>query len=303
MELFQLRCFLAVANRENISKAAEDIYMSQPALSKVISRLEKEVGLPLFTRTKSSISLNANGLLFQKYVSQSLKALDSGLALLQKAAEANQNCIRICYQGPLTLIEILEECQAALPNCQLKMKEVSQKQALQCLDADEAELCIVTSSETLRDSRFEAVARQNWVAALTDAHPNSGQSRLLAEDFAGEILCFSGNDVDQRFVESRLAENQIHPQKFCVQSDTRETAKLINQGAAIGIMEDDVYYHRKRSSPRLPLHAMPMEGNWTRTIYMGKADHLTEYAQQAYELVKAHILEERHDIDTYMAQA
>lgn len=302
MELFQLRCFLAVANRENISKAAEDIYMSQPALSKVISRLEKEVGVPLFSRTKSSITLNANGLLFQKYVSESMNVLDEGLGLLQKEAEASKNRIRISYQGPLTLMEILEECQTVLPQCRLEMKSVLQKQALQCLDLEEAELCIVTSASPVEDIRFEAIAKQNWVAALTESHRSFGKQQMSAEDFAGEIVCFSGSDVDRRFVETCMTANQIHPQKFCIQADAKETAKLINQGSAIGIMEDDAFYHRKRSSPRIPLHALPMEGDWSRTIYMGKATKLSGYGETAYEVVKTHILEERHDIDNFLAR-
>ena len=50
MELSQLRYFIAVAKLGNMSKAAETLFVSQPNLSTSISRLEEEVGVPLFER-------------------------------------------------------------------------------------------------------------------------------------------------------------------------------------------------------------------------------------------------------------
>ena len=66
MELYQLKCFLAAANCENFSRAAEEVHISQSSISKVIGRLEEELGVPLFERGHGRIMLNANGILFQK---------------------------------------------------------------------------------------------------------------------------------------------------------------------------------------------------------------------------------------------
>ena len=68
MELSQLRYFIAVAELGNMSKAAETLFVSQPNLSTSISRLEEEVGAPLFERRRGKISLNQNGALLLKNV-------------------------------------------------------------------------------------------------------------------------------------------------------------------------------------------------------------------------------------------
>ena len=58
MELSQLRYFIVVAELGNMSKAAEVLFVSQPNLSTSISRLEEEVGAPLFERRRGKITLN-----------------------------------------------------------------------------------------------------------------------------------------------------------------------------------------------------------------------------------------------------
>ena len=64
MELQQLKYFKAVADIGKISEAAESLYVSAPALSTSISRLEKELGFPLFERTNNRITLNTQGHIF-----------------------------------------------------------------------------------------------------------------------------------------------------------------------------------------------------------------------------------------------
>ncbi len=83
MELMQLRYFVTVAQLQHLTRAAEQLRISQPALSKAISRLEEELGTELFDRSANRISLNSSGRLYLQYVSQALSILDSGETALQ----------------------------------------------------------------------------------------------------------------------------------------------------------------------------------------------------------------------------
>lgn len=98
MELQQLRYFKAVAEVGKISDAAESLFISAPALSTSISRLEKELGVQLFDRTNNKISLNAQGQIFLKYVNQMFGCLES-------AKQELHNSMR--QQGPhISLVSI-----------------------------------------------------------------------------------------------------------------------------------------------------------------------------------------------------
>ena len=78
MELLQLLYFQVVAQEEHITRAANTLHVSQPALSKTIKRLEDELGVPLFTRVGKTIRLNAKGEIFLRYVTTALSALSDG---------------------------------------------------------------------------------------------------------------------------------------------------------------------------------------------------------------------------------
>lgn len=76
MELLQLKYFKTVAEIGKISGAAEALFISAPALSASISRLEKELGMVLFDRTHNSVRLNRQGQIFLRYVNQVFATLD-----------------------------------------------------------------------------------------------------------------------------------------------------------------------------------------------------------------------------------
>ncbi len=83
MELLQLRYFLTVAKMLNISRAAEYHMIPQPAMSQTISRLEKELGAPLFDRYKNKLTLTPKGEEFLHSVSASISELDEAVQSVQ----------------------------------------------------------------------------------------------------------------------------------------------------------------------------------------------------------------------------
>lgn len=79
MELLQLRYFCTAARMQNISHAAAYHQIPQPAMSKTISKLEKELGVPLFEREKNRIRLSTQGQRFYTRVAAALQELDGAL--------------------------------------------------------------------------------------------------------------------------------------------------------------------------------------------------------------------------------
>lgn len=85
MELQQLRYFKTVAEIGKISAAAQALYISAPALSTSIARLEKELGIPLFDRSNNRITLNKQGKIFLRYVEQVFNSLECARAELRQS--------------------------------------------------------------------------------------------------------------------------------------------------------------------------------------------------------------------------
>jgi DNA-binding transcriptional LysR family regulator len=86
MQLAQIQGFLEVARRGNVSRAAEELKITQPALTARLQALEQEMGQPLFLRTRRGVQLTAAGHAFLPYAEQAVTALASGMMEVSQIA-------------------------------------------------------------------------------------------------------------------------------------------------------------------------------------------------------------------------
>ncbi len=116
MELFQLEQFLAAARLENITRAAEELSLTQPALSKNIKALENELGYPLFSHVGRSIALNENGRILEKHAKRAFAALQDARAELYEFNQKQASSISICVHAASHLIpQMLVDYKQAHP--------------------------------------------------------------------------------------------------------------------------------------------------------------------------------------------
>lgn len=77
LELYQLRQLAAFAEYGTLSEAAEKLFLSQPALSRNMRKLEEDIGVPLFVRSRNKLELNENGRLTAELAVKALAEVDS----------------------------------------------------------------------------------------------------------------------------------------------------------------------------------------------------------------------------------
>lgn len=97
MTLQQLRCFLIMAEVLHYTKAANQLYISQPSLSYALSELEKELGVPLFERKGNRTCITKYGESFMPYVKQIFSTLDDATARLYEMLDASSGKISLGY--------------------------------------------------------------------------------------------------------------------------------------------------------------------------------------------------------------
>ena len=95
MKLQQLYYFKALAEREHLFQTATELYISPPALSTAISRLEEELGVPLFDRVGRNIRLSENGKKFYLHVTNIISELELACAELKSESPMNLNILNV----------------------------------------------------------------------------------------------------------------------------------------------------------------------------------------------------------------
>lgn len=99
MDFHQLTYFNTVATLQNMSRASEILHVSQPSLSKKISKLEEELGYPLFDRNGKNLTLNSAGIKFLEYSKKALSVLDEGVTEAAAESKSPQHRISIGSVG------------------------------------------------------------------------------------------------------------------------------------------------------------------------------------------------------------
>ena len=115
MDLLQLRYFQTVARTEHMTKAAQELFIAQPSLSKTIRRLEKEIGVPLFDRQGRSIKLNQFGKAFLGHLDTLFRELEEGQREVRDMAGLENGEVSLAATSLHWLPELLHRFQLLHP--------------------------------------------------------------------------------------------------------------------------------------------------------------------------------------------
>ena len=143
MELLQLKYFQVVARLENVTHAAEELHISQPALSKTIARLEKSVGVPLFERRGRHLRLNKFGKTFLQRTERIFSELKDGLRELADLANLKSGSLTIGTTSSRLLQNLLKKYLQQYPHVNFQLLQITNPQEIHArLLNGEIDLCI-----------------------------------------------------------------------------------------------------------------------------------------------------------------
>lgn len=125
MELSQLKYFKAVATTEKISEAAKALFISAPALSTSISRLERELGTQLFERTNNKIILNQQGRILLKYVNRIFSELEGAEIELRQSVMQKSRHVSLATVASTQWIDMITAFTEEIPHFTLSCTSVS----------------------------------------------------------------------------------------------------------------------------------------------------------------------------------
>lgn len=125
MELLQLQYFRTVARLEHMTRAAEQLHIAQPALSRTISRLEEDLGVPLFDRANRQIRLNPFGKAFLAKVESALSSLEEGKKEVMDMAGLERGMVSIATNALNRLSPAVVAFRERFPDVSFRINQIA----------------------------------------------------------------------------------------------------------------------------------------------------------------------------------
>lgn len=193
MELRHLRYFVAVAEEENVSRAALKLHVSQPGLSRQIHDLESEIGFPLFARTAKSIKLTDAGKIFLTGARGILREVETAVKKARSVHSLERSEIHVGYAPSLTvqiLPATLRKFQAQFPRTRVALHDLSSEEMLTKLRAGKLQIALTVRPprSALGGLEFAELARYPLCVAVAPKHPLAKSKTLTLAQVAREPL-------------------------------------------------------------------------------------------------------------------
>jgi DNA-binding transcriptional LysR family regulator len=174
IEFRHFRYFLAVAEKLHFRKAAEQLYISQPGLSRQIKQMEEELGVRLFERHNRKVELTKAGEYFQKELISNFKRLDEIVSQLKLINEGIDGNLKIGYVGSAmqkVIPELLIKFQKNNPNAIISLSEIENNEQIHALLDQEIDIGFVRLERVPRGLQLQSIDEETFSLVLPRNHP------------------------------------------------------------------------------------------------------------------------------------
>lgn len=193
LELKHLRSFVAVAEELHFGRAAQKLYLAQPALSQQIRRMEEIVGSPLFARTSRSVSLTAAGKVLLERAHRTLRNVRLDLEETRSIARGESGRLNVGFVGSsmlATLPAVFRQYRSAFPLVQIHLHESFTSRVASGLLDGTLDAGILRDSDPQPDLEIETLFTERYLAVLPSKHPRANQRTIHASVLRDEPFVF-----------------------------------------------------------------------------------------------------------------
>jgi DNA-binding transcriptional LysR family regulator len=293
MELRHLRYFVAAAEAENVSRAAVNLHVSQPALSRQIRDLEEELGFSLFERGPKSVRLTEAGKTFLTEARAVLQRAEEAVHAARGIATGRRAELHVGY-APSPTVRImpptLRAFQAQVPNVRVKLHDLSTEEMLAGVREGKLQMAFLVrpSRAMLRGLHFEELARDTMCLAVPPTHPLARlRSATIAQAAREPLVVFSLKDYPEyhEYLEALFAPLKARPKIAEEHDSAASLIASVESGTGVAIVPRNFSCF---TGPRLKLIALSPEPEplvigavWSRDSLTPAAERLWKSAKEA----------------------
>lgn len=182
MNILHLKYFVVISKYENVSKAAKELLIAQPALSKILRSLEEEVGEPLFDRVGKKICLNSSGEIYLRHAKKILQEYDEMLSELGVEKKENYTVRLSAKVATLLLPDIIFEFKNQYPEIAVNFT----RNTTMDIDMEHFDLVIVDSARPPERKNAYVLLEEECLIALHKGHPLAAKEKIELNELEQE---------------------------------------------------------------------------------------------------------------------
>lgn len=268
MELRQLHYFLKVAQKEHVTRAAEELHVAQSAVSRQIHQLEQELGVDLFMQKGRNLQLTPVGQLFCKRVESVLKELERSVAEVHEFLDPELGEIRIGFPhslGTHLIPSIVAEFRRHYPHVKFRFKQGSYPSLIKDVLSGEIDLAFISPfPENVNQIAGDIVMTEELFAVLPQNHPLAGEDVIRLEQLKDEkFVLFSQGYSLRPIVWQACLQAGFKPQIAFEGGETDTIRGLVAAGMGVSLLPETALY---QTNPMQPAQVRVIEPAVTRTV-------------------------------------
>lgn len=243
MELTPLRYFKAIAQHGHMTRAARAIGVSQPALSAMLAKLEKEVGAELLHRTGRGVALTEAGKVFLQHAEDALRRADAAIAAVRELTGLERGSIRIGGGATATtylLPPVVSRVRKKHPGLRFYVREAGSNAVAAAVLSGELDLGIVTlpiRHPEAEDLLTIPLVDDELRLILPPRHALAGKNTFRWKDIAGEsIVAFEAGTAVREIVDQASAKASVALSVVMELRSIESIKQMVGAGIGIGFV-------------------------------------------------------------------
>ncbi|WP_027145265.1 LysR substrate-binding domain-containing protein [Mesorhizobium sp. WSM3626] len=237
MRYVQLRAFHQVAISGGFSRAAEALFLTQPAISDQVRKLEEEYDVLLFNRNKKQVTLTHSGQKLLEITHRMFDTEQQALELLTESRALRSGTLRIVADAAHHLLHILGSFRARYPGVQVSVRAGNTETVISSLFSYDADIGVLGEVPTGRDFEVLKLNSTPIIAFASVDHPLAASKSLTLKQLAQESLVMRerGSKTRQK-LEDLAAASKIELRPV-IEAEGREAVReIVASGAGIGFV-------------------------------------------------------------------
>lgn len=262
-ELRELQVFRSVARTLSFTRAAAELYISQPVVSRTIREIERDLGVQLFTRTTRAVELTPEGRELLVAADDILDGYDIALGRFRSFCSGDRGRIVVAVLPSVAatvLPPVLRAFLVDYPDISIEILDVPADEAIRQVEIGRADLAITESLPATSELNVRLVSTDRMVAVLPHAHPLAGQTTLTWRELASEpfVIMSPGSSV-RRLTDMAMAQAGVQPQIVAEARNISTAGGIIAAGLGVSafpelvlpLLLDNTVETRALTSPRI----------------------------------------------------